>query len=113
MILLLNKLTIAFIHTVFGISVFLNAVFFIPQAVNLFKQKNSQNMSLFMFLGFNIMQLFTALHGYLVKDYLLMIGFLLSFFTCGIVTFLIIFYRIKKSNERKYQQRPAPASCNQ
>ena len=32
------------------------------------------------------MQFFTALHGYLVSDYLLMGGFLLSFLTCGAVT---------------------------
>ena len=90
-----------FVHFVFGISVFLNAAFFIPQAINLFKQKNSQSVSLITFLGFNVMQLFTALHGYLLKDYLLALGFLLSFFTCGTVTFLIIFYRKRDLKKNK------------
>jgi MtN3 and saliva related transmembrane protein len=46
-----------------------------------------------MFLGFNMIQFVTALHGYMVKDYILMWGYMLSFFTCGWVVVLIIIYR--------------------
>ena len=82
-----------FIEIVFSLGLFINALLFIPQIVRLFKTKNSQGVSLLTFAGFNVIQLFTILHAYLHKDYLLMIGFLLSIITCGVVTFMIILYR--------------------
>lgn len=82
-----------FVDLIFSLGLFFNAVLFIPQAIALFRSKNSEELSLFTFGGFNLMQFFTALHGYFVSDYLLMSGFLLSFITCGTVTFLIFYYR--------------------
>ena len=93
------------IHTIFTICMLLNAFFFIPQAINLFKCKNPQGLSLSMFLGFNVSQVFTVLHGYLIEDYLLMIGFLLSFLTCSMVTCLIIFYRANKYKKPSSQKK--------
>jgi MtN3 and saliva related transmembrane protein len=78
---------------IFSLGLFFNAALFVPQAVTLYRAKKSQGLSLFTFAGFNVMQFFTALHGYLVKDYLLMTGFLLSFLTCGVVTFFIFRYK--------------------
>lgn len=78
---------------VFSLGLFFNAALFIPQAITIFRHKNARGLSLLTFAGFNVMQFFTALHGYLVKDYLLMSGFLLSFLTCGIVTVFILYYR--------------------
>ncbi|WP_019217706.1 PQ-loop domain-containing transporter [Legionella tunisiensis] len=68
-----------FVDLVFSLGLFFNAVLFIPQAIAVFRNKSAKGLSLLTFGGFNIMQLFTAIHGYLVKDYLLMSGFLLSF----------------------------------
>jgi MtN3 and saliva related transmembrane protein len=82
-----------FIEIMFGLGVFFNAILFIPQAIKLFYNKNSKDVSLFTFAGFNVMQIFTVLHGYLNKDYVLMWGFLLSFILCGIVTVMIVIYR--------------------
>jgi len=82
-----------FIELMFGLGLFFNAMLFIPQAVKLFRIKESKDISLITFGGFNVMQIFTILHGYINKDYVLMLGFLLSFVFCGVVTFLIIFYR--------------------
>jgi MtN3 and saliva related transmembrane protein len=82
-----------FIEIMFGLGLFFNALVFIPQAIALFKQKSAKEVSLLTFLGFNIMQVFTILHGYLVKDYVLMWGFILSFVTCGAVTCLIFLYK--------------------
>ena len=84
-----------FIELMFGLSLFFNAMLFIPQAIGLFKAKEAKNVSLITFAGFNIMQIFTILHGYLNKDYVLMFGVLLSFVFCGINTFLIVLYRKK------------------
>lgn len=79
---------------VFALSLFFNAFLFIPQALSVYKRKTSQEISLFTFFGFNVMQVFTAYRGYLQEDYLLMTGFALSFITCGFVTVLVAFYRI-------------------
>lgn len=87
-----------FVDLIFSLGLFFNAVLFIPQAIALFRSKNSQGLSLLTFAGFNVMQFFTALHGYLVNDYILMSGFLLSFLTCGVVTFFIFYYRKIKNN---------------
>lgn len=83
----------AFVDLVFSLGLFFNAALFIPQAVAIFRRKTSNGLSLITFAGFNVMQFFTALHGYLAKDYILMFGFILSFITCGIVTILIVLYR--------------------
>ncbi|HHF7349616.1 TPA: PQ-loop domain-containing transporter [Legionella feeleii] len=81
-----------FVDLVFSLGLFFNAALFIPQAIAVFRNKSAMGLSLLTFGGFNIMQLFTAIHGYLAKDYLLMTGFLLSFLTCGVVTVFILYY---------------------
>jgi MtN3 and saliva related transmembrane protein len=81
-----------FVHVIFGLSLFFNAAIFIPQAIKILKKKNAKGLSLFTFIGFNIMQLFAVWHGYFVHDYILMSGFFLSFITCGVVTLLILRY---------------------
>lgn len=50
------------------------------------------------------MQLFTVLHAYLEKDYILMVGFLLSFVTCGIVTCLTLKYRGREPKYKRVMQ---------
>ncbi|KTC83724.1 PQ-loop domain-containing transporter [Legionella brunensis] len=81
----------------FSVSLLVNALLFIPQIVSLLKCKSAQGVSLITFAGFNIIQLFTVLHGVFAKDYILTAGFFLSFLTCGMVTWLVIYYRyIKK-----------------
>ena len=92
------KLLIEFI---FSMGLFINAVLFLPQIVTLFKTKNPTGLSLLTFAGFNLIQLFIFLHGYLHNDYLLMIGYFLSFLTCGAVTVMIIYYRIQSDNKHR------------
>jgi len=89
------------VDTIFSLGLLFNVFLFIPQAIKIYKKKDASELSLLTFAGFNIMQLFTAWHAYLAKDYLLMTGFALSFVTCGIVTGLIIKYKssIIKNNE--------------
>ena len=80
----------------FSISLLANALLFIPQILALIKQKSADSLSLLTFTGFNIIQLFTMLHGLLTHDFLLAGGYLLSIVTCGTVSFLIIYYRGQK-----------------
>ncbi len=95
----LNNIIVQLIEVVFSISLFLNAVLFVPQIIKLYKYKNPQNLSLLTFAGFNFIQFFIMLHGYIMKDYLLLFGYLISLITCGCVTMQILFYR------KKYQQK--------
>ncbi len=81
------------IDFIFAIALFINAVLFIPQIIMLYRAKDSKELSLLTFGGFNLIQLFIFLHGYIHKDYLLMLGYLLSLISCGTVTFMILWYR--------------------
>lgn len=77
----------------FSISLLVNAILFIPQAHIIYKTKSVKDVSLVTFLGFNIIQLVTMLHGFITRDYILAIGYLLSIMTCGTVSGLIFYYR--------------------
>jgi MtN3 and saliva related transmembrane protein len=84
-----------FIEVLFSLALFINAVLFVPQALTLFKTKNSADLSFITFFGFLLIQLVTVIHGVLRKDYLLTLGTSLSMLTCGLVTSLIVYYRAK------------------
>ncbi len=77
----------------FFISLLVNALLFIPQILAIIRSKSVTGVSLITFAGFNVIQLFTMLHGILIRDYLLAGGYLLSIVTCGTVTGLIVYYR--------------------
>ena len=86
------------VEFIFALGLFANAVLFVPQAIALYKTKNSAGLSLITFLGFNIIQLFTIFHAYLRDDYILFFGYFAAFISCGAVTVLIILY---KDNHRQ------------
>jgi MtN3 and saliva related transmembrane protein len=88
------------IEVLFSISLIVNAAFFVPQIIKLYKTKNTSGISLLMFLGFNLIQFISILYGYIKKDYILMWGFALSLLTCGSVSILILIYR-KNTNAKK------------
>lgn len=82
----------------FSISLLVNAALFIPQILALVKSQSAKGASLITFAGFNVIQIFTMLHGLMSHDYLLAGGYLLSIITCGTVTALICYFRyVKKS----------------
>lgn len=89
---MVNNILKYFIEIGFFLSLLANALLFVPQAIKLYRVKNAAGLSLLTFAGFNVIQLFTLLHGYIQKDYLLMIGYLLSLITCGVCTWMIIRY---------------------
>ena len=82
-----------FIEVMFALSMFVNAILFFLQAVKIYKTKSAAGLSLITFSGFNIIQVFTILHAYIHRDYVLIFGFTLSLFISGIVTLLIFSYR--------------------
>ncbi|MFA6037888.1 MAG: PQ-loop domain-containing transporter [Legionellales bacterium] len=82
------------VETIFSLGLFLNAALFVPQIIRLYHKKDSKELSLLTFAGFNFIQFFTILHAHIQQDYILMIGFIMSFIACGIVTGMIIYYRL-------------------
>lgn len=85
-----------FIESIFGLCLLFNAVVFIPQAVKVYRTKNVGGLSLITFIGFNIVQFFTILHGVINHDLILVYGNVLALITCGVVTFFIIKYGGKR-----------------
>ena len=63
------------------------------------KEKHANDVSLITFAGFTAINFFTVLHGLIVKDIWLTIGYSLSVITSAIVTILIIWYRRKQSHK--------------
>lgn len=86
-----------FVEFVFATGLFVNAMLFVPQAWEIYRAKSAHGQSLLAFAGFNVIQLFTALHAALHEDHILMIGASLSLVTCGMVTFAIVIYKSKMS----------------
>lgn len=78
----------------FSAGLFINAVLFFPQIIQLWQVKDSKGLSLTTFGGFSIIQIFAILHGIIHKDYILVMGYLVSLIMCSIITFLIVFYRV-------------------
>ena len=81
------------VNIIFSVALFINALLFIPQIVTLWRNKHANDVSLITFAGFNLINIFTMLHGFTVHDKLLIIGYSFSVFTNTVVTILIIWYR--------------------
>lgn len=85
------------VEALFSLGLFINAALFVPQVIKLYRTKDTQGLSLITFGGFNLIQLSAILHGVIHHDYLLVLGFSLSLITCGMVTILLIWYKINLS----------------
>jgi MtN3 and saliva related transmembrane protein len=81
------------VDVLFSMGLFLNVLLFIPQAYTMWRTKSAEGVSLLTFMGFHFIQITAVLHGYYAQDYVLMIGFGLSFITCAMVTILCLRYR--------------------
>lgn len=84
------------IEIIFSFSMFLNGIFFLPQTISLIKTKNTDNLALTTFIGFNFVQIIFILHGIIKHDVLLIIGYIFSLVMSGTTTILIITYRYRK-----------------
>ena len=84
-----------FVDLFFSLGLFVNAMLFVSQAIKLFRTKSSNDLSIITFAGFNVKQMLVILHAHINHDPILMYGYMLSFVSCGLITFLIFFYRGK------------------
>lgn len=84
------------IEAIFSISLFINAVSFIPQIVRIIREKSAKGVSLITFSVFLASQFSAVLYGLLIKSYILIVGYLLSMVFCAPVVLLILIYRRNK-----------------
>jgi MtN3 and saliva related transmembrane protein len=84
------------VAVIFGIGLIGNALLFVPQAIAVWRKKSDEGISLITFGGFSILQVIGVIHGFYEHDNSLIIGLGASFLTCGTVTALTIFYRVRR-----------------
>jgi MtN3 and saliva related transmembrane protein len=80
----------------FGLGLGCNALLFVPQVVALWRKKSDAGISLVTFGGFSVLQIVGIVHGVYQQDLSLILGMAASLLTCGSVTALTIFYRVKR-----------------
>lgn len=86
----------------FGLGLGCNALLFVPQVLAVWRKKTDEGISLITFGGFSILQVVGIIHGVNHQDWSLILGMAASLLTCGSVTGLTVFYRVKRlSGKRK------------
>ena len=111
LIILLNKnqsvhyfFTTYFIHIAYG-AVFLWTVFAaFPQITTLLRLKDSSELSLITFLGFNFIQIVTVFHAYFYREWLLLAGVSLFLIVYAFISFLIAYYRLRAGDKNTSKQ---------
>lgn len=86
-----------FVAVAFGLGLLCNALLFVPQVLALWRKKNSDGVSLLTFGGFSVLQGIGIVHGFYQHDRSLILGMAASLITCGAVTSLTLFYRLRQS----------------
>jgi MtN3 and saliva related transmembrane protein len=86
-----------FVAVVFGLGLVCNALLFVPQVLALWRKKNSEGVSLLTFGGFSVLQAIAIVHGCYQHDLSLILGMAASLVTCGTVTYLTLYYRLRRS----------------
>jgi MtN3 and saliva related transmembrane protein len=85
-----------FVAVIFGLGLLGNALLFVPQAIAVWRKKNDEGISLITFGGFCVLQIVGVIHGFYQHDMSLIVGLAASFGTCGTLTGLTIFYRVRR-----------------
>jgi MtN3 and saliva related transmembrane protein len=81
---------------IFGLGLGCNALLFVPQIVAVWRKKTDEGISLITFGGFSILQAIGIVHGLYQQDVSLTLGMAASLLTCGTVTALTVFYRMRR-----------------
>lgn len=84
------------VAVIFGVGLLGNALLFVPQAIAVWRKKSDEGISLITFGGFSILQIIGIVHGLYQRDPSLTIGMAASLLTCGSVTVLTFFYRMRR-----------------
>jgi MtN3 and saliva related transmembrane protein len=81
---------------VFGLGLGCNALLFVPQVIALWRKKTDEGISLVTFGGFSVLQGIGIVHGIYQQDLSLILGMAASLLTCGSVTVLTVYYRVRR-----------------
>ena len=81
---------------IFGLGLGCNALLFVPQVIALWRKKTDEGISLITFGGFSILQAIGIVHGLYQQDLSLTLGMAASLLTCGTVTSLTLYYRMRR-----------------
>jgi MtN3 and saliva related transmembrane protein len=81
---------------IFGLGLGCNALLFVPQVIAVWRKKTDEGISLITFGGFSILQAIGIVHGLYQQDLSLTLGMAASLLTCGTVTSLTIYYRMRR-----------------
>lgn len=84
------------VAVVFGLGLVCNALLFVPQVLAVWRKKTDEGISLITFGGFSILQVIGIVHGLYQHDLSLVLGMSASLLSCGTVTALTIFYRLRR-----------------
>jgi MtN3 and saliva related transmembrane protein len=84
------------VAVIFGLGLICNALLFVPQVVAVWRKKTDEGISLITFGGFSILQAIGIIHGIYQQDLSLILGMAASLLSCGTVTFLTLFYRMRR-----------------
>jgi len=84
------------VAVIFGLGLLCNALLFVPQVIAVWRKKTEEGISLITFGGFSILQAIGIIHGAYQHDLSLVLGMAASLLSCGTVTMLTIFYRIRR-----------------
>jgi MtN3 and saliva related transmembrane protein len=84
------------VAVIFGLGLLCNALLFVPQALAVWRKKTDEGISLITFGGFSILQAIGIVHGLYQQDLSLILGMAASLLSCGTVTLLTLFYRLRR-----------------
>ena len=84
------------VAVVFGLGLIGNALLFVPQVLAVWRKKSDEGISLITFGGFSVLQCIGIVHGVYQRDLSLILGMAASLLTCGSVTALTIYYRVRR-----------------
>src|SRR5580658_915495 len=84
------------VAVIFGLGLGCNALLFVPQVLAVWRKKTDEGISLITFGGFSVLQAIGIVHGVYQRDWSLILGMAASLLTCGSVTALTIFYRVRR-----------------
>jgi MtN3 and saliva related transmembrane protein len=84
------------VAVIFGLGLVCNALLFVPQVIAIWRKKTDEGISLITFGGFSVLQAIGIVHGVYQQDLSLILGMAASLLSCGTVTFLTLYYRMRR-----------------
>lgn len=89
------------VAVIFGLGLVCNALLFVPQVLAVWRKKTDEGISLITFGGFSVLQMIGIVHGIYQQDLSLILGMSASLLSCGTVTALTFYYRVRRVRAAK------------